>query len=143
MSSQAALQTSSSSSSPPLRCCRSLPLPPRAAPCPVSYCVVTKATRPETVPAAHARLQSSFIIISSSPARDRNIREGPRRARAPPAGQSASRPARADKPDDRSAAARRFNTADVVLSGSSVSSGSNYYQPQYFKYMTIKMNTFN
>ena len=75
--------------------------PPRAAPCPVSYCVVTTATRPETVPAAHARLQSSFIIISSSPARDMNIREGPRRARAPPAGQCAPRPARAGKADDR------------------------------------------
>lgn len=36
-------------------------LPLHAAPCPVSYCVVTMETRPETVPGAPARLQPSFI----------------------------------------------------------------------------------
>lgn len=61
--------------------------PLRTAPCPVSYCVVTVATRPETVRGAPAWLQPSFIIIiatsSKQPEEERRRR---RRQQAASAG---------------------------------------------------------
>lgn len=81
VSSQAALQTSSSS--PFLSF---TPSPLRTAPCPVSYCVVTVATRPETVRGAPAWLQPSFIIIIATSSKQPEEERRRRRQQAASAG---------------------------------------------------------